>query len=284
MNKKARQKNALLSGPYLVWIAIFVIVPLMFVFYYGFTKSDGSFTLDNIKAITSPEYYNALLLSVLLAVISTLVCLLLAYPLALILRNIKLSSKNFIVFVFILPMWMNFLLRTYAWQAILDVNGVLDSVLSTIGINGFNIINTPAAIILGMVYDFLPFMVLPIYNVLLKIDDNTINAARDLGANYFQTLVKVIIPLSLPGISSGIIMVFVPSLTTFVISDILGGGKLLLIGNIIENKVKADNLNLGAGLSLVLMVLIVINIVISMKMDKDLEEDSMLPLSSKGGK
>lgn len=280
---KAQKKNLLLSSPYLIWIAIFIIVPLMFVFYYGFTDGNGNFTTENIQAISQPEYYNALILSVILAFISTLICLLLAYPLALILRNIKISSKNFIIFIFILPMWMNFLLRTYAWQAILDINGVLDSILATVGITNFNIINTPAAIVLGMVYDFLPFMVLPIYNVLLKIDDNTVNAARDLGANYFQTLMKVIIPLSLPGISSGIIMVFVPSLTTFVISDILGGGKLLLIGNIIENKVKADNLNLGAGLSLVLMVLIVINMIVSMKMDKDLEEDAMLPSKKKAG-
>ena len=160
-------------------------------------------------------------------------------------------------------MWMNFLLRTYAWQAILDINGILDLFLAKFGITGFNIINTPAAIILGMVYDYLPFMVLPIYNVLVKIDDNVINAARDLGANFWQTLFKIIIPLSKAGIASGIIMVFVPSLTTFVISDILGGGKLLLIGNIVENKVKADNLNLAAGLSLVLMIFIVVNMMFS---------------------
>lgn len=266
MSKRA--KNTLMSGPYIVWIVAFIIIPLLFIAYYGFTDADGRFTLENVSAITQPIYYNALILSIELALISTLVCLLLAYPLALILRNMHVSQKGFIVFIFVLPMWMNFLLRTYAWQAILDINGVLDIVLDTLHLPEFNIINTPAAIVLGMVYDFLPFMVLPIYNVLIKIDDNTINAARDLGANYFQTLRKIILPLSFPGIASGIIMVFVPALTTFVISDILGGGKLLLIGNVIENKVKADNLNLGAGLSLILMIFIVLNMLFTAKYDK----------------
>lgn len=260
---KARRKNALLASPYIVWIAAFIIIPLLFIGYYGFTDREGNFTWENITTIVRPEYYNALGLSLLLAVISTVICLLLAYPLAYILRNMNMSKQGFIVFIFILPMWMNFLLRTYAWQAILDINGVLDTFLAKFGITGFNIINTPAAIVLGMVYDYLPFMVLPIYNVLVKIDDNVINAARDLGANFWQTLFKIIIPLSKAGIASGIIMVFVPSLTTFVISDILGGGKLLLIGNIVENKVKADNLNLAAGLSLVLMIFIVINMLFS---------------------
>lgn len=263
-----RMKNTLLSGPYLVWIAAFIIIPLLFIVYYGFTDGDGGFTWSNVAAIGQPMYYKALILSVELALISTVICLFLAYPLALILRNMHVGQKGFMIFVFILPMWMNFLLRTYAWQAILDINGVLDGILRMLHLPVINIINTPVAIVLGMVYDFLPFMVLPIYNVLIKIDDNTINAARDLGANYFQTLSKIIIPLSMPGIASGIIMVFVPALTTFVISDILGGGKLLLIGNIIENKVKADNLNLSAGLSLILMIFIILNMLFTARYDK----------------
>lgn len=261
-------KNYLYTGPYLVWIAAFIVIPLLFVFYYGFTDANGNFTFKNISVFSKPEYYNALFLSILLAVICTVVCLLLAYPLALILRSFHMKKSSFIVFVFIMPMWMNFLLRTYAWQAILDINGVLDHLLKVMHLPYFNIINTPQAIVLGMVYDFLPFMVLPIYNVVTKIDENTINAARDLGADYLQTLRKVIIPLSIPGIASGIIMVFVPALTTFVISDILGGGKLLLIGNLVENKVKADNVNLGAGLSLVLMIFIVLNMLFTSKYDK----------------
>lgn len=265
---KGSFKNTLMAGPYVVWIIAFIVIPLLFVFYYGFTDSNGNFTTANVSVITQKEYYNALLMSILLAVICTVVCLLLAYPLALILRNMHMKKSSFIVFVFIMPMWMNFLLRTYAWQAILDYNGVMDNIIKALNLPYFNIINTPYAIVLGMVYDYLPFMVLPIYNVLVKIDDNTINAARDLGANYFQTLGKIIIPLSFPGIASGIIMVFVPALTTFVISDILGGGKLLLIGNVVENKVKADNLNLGAGLSLILMIFIVLNMLFTAKYDK----------------
>lgn len=261
-------KNSLLAGPYVIWITAFIVIPLLFVFYYGFTDRAGNFTLENIKAIGQGEYYHALFLSVLLAVICTVICLLMAYPLALILRGMHMKNNSFIIFVFILPMWMNFLLRTYAWQAILDINGILDMVIEKLHLPYFNIINTPYAIVLGMVYDFLPFMVLPIYNVLVKLDDNVVNAARDLGANYFQTLTKVIIPLSFPGIASGIIMVFVPALTTFVISDILGGGKLLLIGNVVENKVKADNLNLGAGISLILMIFILINMIFTAKYDK----------------
>lgn len=261
-------KNTLMAGPYILWITAFIVIPLIFVFYYGFTDANGNFTFGNVATIAQKEYYNALILSVYLAVVCTLICLLLAYPLALILRNMHMKKSSFIVFIFIMPMWMNFLLRTYAWQAILDINGVLDHIINFLHLPYFNIINTPAAIVLGMVYDFLPFMVLPIYNVLVKIDDNTINAARDLGADYFQTLRKVILPLSFPGIASGIIMVFVPALTTFVISDILGGGKLLLIGNLVENKVKADNINLGAGLSLILMVFIVLNMLFTAKYDK----------------
>ena len=253
---------------YIIWIIAFIVIPLLFVFYYGFTDANGNLTFSNVAAIAQKEYYNALILSIGLAVICTVICLLLAYPLSLILRNMHMKKSSFIVFVFIMPMWMNFLLRTYAWQAILDINGVSDHIIRFLHLPYFNIINTPAAIVLGMVYDFLPFMVIPIYNVLVKIDDNTINAARDLGADYLQTIRKVIIPLSFPGIASGIIMVFVPALTTFVISDILGGGKLLLIGNLVENKVKVDNINLGAGLSLILMIFIVLNMLFTAKYDK----------------
>ncbi len=275
MNRK-RLKNTLVAGPYLVWIVAFIVIPLIFVVYYGLTDGDGNFTLDNVRAISEPIYYEALFLSLDLALVCTIVCFILAFPLALILRNMNITKKGFIVFLFILPMWMNFLLRTYAWQAILDINGVLDTFLGFFGVKGFTIINTPAAVVLGMVYDYLPFMVLPIYNTMVKIDDNVINAARDLGASYWQTLRKIIFPLSMPGIVSGIIMVFVPSLTTFAISDILGGGKMLLIGNIIESKVKrAGNMNLGAGLSLILMVFIVINMLFSARYSKG-EDKSLI--------
>lgn len=273
MNSK---KISFLASPFIVWITAFVVIPLMFIFYYAFTDGEGNFTLSNISVITEAEYYEALFLSIALALICTLICLLLAFPLAWILRGLNMKNTSFMVFIFILPMWMNFLLRTYAWQAILDINGVLDRLLEIAHLPAFNIINTPAAILLGMVYDFLPFMVLPIYNVMVKIDDNVIWAARDLGAGNLQTIKKIVFPLSIPGIASGIIMVFVPALTTFVISDILGGGKQLLIGNLVDNKVKADNLNLAAGLSLILMIFIILNMAFTAKYDKSRGGGSLL--------
>ena len=193
-----------------------------------------------------------------------------AFPLALTLKGKKLNKGSLIVFIFILPMWMNFLLRTLAWLSLLEKNGIINTILNFLHLPSLNIINTPAAIVLGMVYNYLPFMVLPIYNVLEKIDDNTINAARDLGANTMQTITKVIIPLSIPGIVSGITMVFVPALTTFAISNMLGGGKIYLIGNIIEQEfTTTSNWNLGSGLSLVMMVFILVTMELMSRLDKD---------------
>ncbi|MBQ9885431.1 MAG: ABC transporter permease [Lachnospiraceae bacterium] len=258
-----------LSFPYLIWMAGFTLIPLLLIFYYGLTDRAGGFTLDNVKAISSPECIQALLRSLKLSCISTVICLILAYPLAMILKHSK-SRNSFIVFIFILPMWMNFLLRTMAWQVLLDKNGVINNILSFIGLPSLNMINTTSAIVFGMVYNFLPFMVLPMYNVLSKISDDTIEAAHDLGANAFQTFIKVILPLSVPGIVSGITMVFVPALTTFVISDILGGGMILLIGNVIEQEFTfSNNWNLGSGLSLVLMIFIIISMIMIAIFDKD---------------
>ena len=267
MNRKSLGKY-LIAGPYIFWMAAFTIIPLCLIFYYGLTDKSGIFTLENILAITTQEHAKALWISLLLSFISTLICLVLAYPLAMILKGMSVSQHSFIVFIFILPMWMNFLLRTLAWQTILEKNGVLNSILTFFHLPKQNIINTPYAIIFGMVYNFLPFMVLPIYNVLVKIDDNVINAARDLGANSIQTFVRVIFPLSLPGVVSGITMVFIPALTTFVISNLLGGGKIYLIGNIIEQEfTTAYNWHLGSGLSLVLMAFILINMLFTFKYD-----------------
>lgn len=180
------------------------------------------------------------------------------------------------VLIFILPMWMNFLLRTFAWLTLLEKTGVINTLLKLLGLPTMNIINTPGAIVLGMVYNFLPFMVLPIYNVLIKIDKNVINAARDLGANPFQTFMKITLPLSVPGIISGITMVFVPALTTFIISTILGGSKILLIGNVIEQEfTQTGNWHLGSGLSIVLMMFIIFNMVISAVTDKDGEAQAL---------
>lgn len=259
-----------LAAPYLVWMIAFILIPLGMVFYYGITDKSGAFTLENIIAIASPENFKALMLSLALSFISTVICLLLAYPLAMILNNLHVNQSSFIVLIFILPMWMNFLLRTLAWQTLLEKTGVINSILKFMNLPTLDIINTPYAIILGMVYNFLPFMVLPIYNVLIKIDKDVVNAARDLGANGFQTFIKIIFPLSLPGVISGITMVFVPALTTFVISDLLGGSKILLIGNVIEQEFKqGSNWHAGSGLSLVLMIFIIFSMIITNKYDKD---------------
>lgn len=259
-----------LTAPYLIWSIAFIIIPLCMIFYYGLTDRSGAFTLANLSAIASAEHAKALWLSLALSVVSTLICLLLAYPLAMILAGRNVSQQSFIVLIFILPMWMNFLLRTLAWQTLLEKTGVINAVLSFLHLPSLNIINTPAAIILGMVYNFLPFMVLPLYNVLTKIDPNVVNAARDLGANGVQTFCRVIFPLSIPGVISGITMVFVPALTTFVISNLLGGSKILLIGNVIEQEfTQAGNWNLGSGLSIVLMVFILLNMILTSVFDKN---------------
>ena len=185
----------LFAGPYILWMIGFTIIPLLLIVYYGLTTKSGAFTLANVCSITTPEHMKALLLSLGLSLAATAICLLLSYPLALVLRRRGIGAGSFMVFVFILPMWMNFLLRTLAWQTLLEKNGVINGILSFLHLPNIAIINTPWAIILGMVYNFLPFMILPIYNVLAKIDDNTINAAKDLGANNFQTLIHIWIPL-----------------------------------------------------------------------------------------
>lgn len=259
-----------LAGPYLFWSVSFVVIPLLVVLYYALTTDEGAFTLINLAEITTPENLKALGISLLLSFLSTVICLVLAYPLAMILSARNVNQSSFIVLIFILPMWMNFLLRTMAWQTLLEKTGVINSILSWLHLPSLNIINTPWAIILGMVYNFLPFMVLPIYNVLIKIDKDVVNAARDLGANPIQTFMKITLPLSVPGIISGITMVFVPALTTFVISDLLGGGKILLIGNVIEQSFKQNsNWHVGSGLSMVLMVFIIASMALVAKYDKE---------------
>ena len=252
----------LLAGPYLFWAVSFVIIPLLMIVYYGLTDKEGHFTFSNLGMMTSQENLKALGLALLLSLISTLICLVLAYPLAMILSEKNMNQTSFIVLIFILPMWMNFLLRTLAWQTLLEKNGVINNIL--------HFLHTPGAIVLGMVYNFLPFMILPIYNVLAKIDRDVLYAARDLGANNMQTFFKIILPLSVPGVISGITMVFVPSLTTFVISDLLGGSKILLIGNVIEQEFKqGSNWHTGSGLSLVLMIFIIASMALIAKYDKN---------------
>ena len=209
-------------------------------------------------------------MALLLSFIATIVCLVLAYPLCMFLVETNKNSTSFLTMLLIVPMWMNFLLRTYAWQSLLEKTGIINTFLTSIGLQPLRMINTNGAIILGMVYNFLPFMILPIYNALDDIDRNVINAARDLGASSGQTFVRVTFPLSMPGVISGITMVFIPALTTFVVSSLLGGGKILLIGNVIEQEfMVAYDWNLGSGLSLVLLIFIIINVIVSMFTERE---------------
>lgn len=255
MNKSLTRK--LVDKPYILWSVLFIIAPLIMVVYYAFTDNTGAFTLENIAAI--PDYTSTILLSILYGIAATAICLVMAYPFAYFLSKLKLSTQSIMVLLVMLPMWMNFLIRTYSWMTILGDTGIINSFLNAIGLESVQLINTGGAVILGMVYNFLPYMILPIYSVLSKMDNSLIEAAQDLGSNRFQIIKKVIMPLSLPGVLSGITMVFVPCVSTFYITQKLGGGQIVLIGDIIETQFQAaNNYNLGASLSLVLMVLILI--------------------------
>ena len=264
------------TAPFAIWIVAGTVIPILTIAYYGITNRSGAFTFENITAMFNSQHLQALGMSLLLSVVSTVVCLVLAFPMALILRESRFGKQGFMIFVFILPMWMNFLLRTMAWQVLLERQGVINSIITSIGLNRQEMMGTPGAVVLGMVYDFLPFMVLPIYNVVSKIDNRLIEAAYDLGAGKFYVFRRVIFPLSIPGIASGVTMVFIPALTTFVISNMLGGGKVNLIGNIIEQEFTVNsNWYLGSGLSLVMMVFIIVSMLIVQKFG-DGEEDHLL--------
>lgn len=255
MNKSLSRK--LVDKPYIVWSVLFIIAPLIMVFYYAFTDSTGAFSLASIKAI--PAYTSTILLSIIYGVIASAVCLIIGYPFAYLLTKAKLSTQSMMVLLVMLPMWMNFLIRTYSWMTILGDSGIINTVLSVLGLGSVKLINTGGAVILGMVYNFLPYMILPIYNVISKMDNSLIEAAQDLGSTKAQIFRKVIMPLSLPGVISGITMVFVPCVSTFYITQKLGGGQVVLIGDIIETQFQsANNYHLGASLSLVLMVLIIL--------------------------
>lgn len=267
-NKRAAKGYTLMAAPYGIWMTIFIIVPLFMVFYYGLTSSDGTFTLSNIRSIAEPVHFKSLQLAIALSLGATLVCFLLAYPLAMILaasaKRRHSEGQGFIITIFILPMWMNFLLRTMAWMTLLEGKGVINAILSFLHLPEQHMINTPSAIVLGMVYNFLPFMVLPLFNAIMKIDPFVMEAAYDLGANKIQAFFKVTLPLTVNGIISGITMVFIPALTTFAISTLLGGSKILLIGNVIESSfMQTYDWHLGSGLSIVLMIFIILNMIIS---------------------
>jgi len=267
------KRGRVTTFPYIVWMLIFILVPLVLVLYYAVTVTTPAgtvFSLQNFEKFMQPIYIKVLVRSIQLALVSTIICLLLGYPVAMILSGRDLSKKNILVLLFVIPMWMNFLLRTYAWMTLLEKKGLINTVLGFIGLPQINILYTDSAVILGMVYNFLPFMVLPIFSVMSKIDKSIIEAAEDLGSNSFTVFRKITLPLSLPGVVSGITMVFMPALTTFIISKLLGGSQYTLIGNLIEDQfMRVYDWNFGSALSIIMMLLIVISMAVMSRYDRE---------------
>jgi len=268
VNKKSFG-NKLLSCPYAVWAAIFIIVPLVIMFYFALTDANGVFTLSNIASLG--RYKKAFAISIVYAAISTVITLVLAYPMAYFMTKLKISSQRMIMMIVMLPMWTNFLIRTYSWITILANTGIINSILGKFGIGPLKLINTPGAVILGMVYDFIPYMILPIYSVMSKIDNSLLEASEDLGSNAFNKFKRVIFPLSRPGVISGITMVFVPSVSTFYISQKLGGNKTMLVGDTIEYffNLGPDYYNVASAISLILMILIMVSLFIMNRFSND---------------
>ena len=269
-----KNKIAWLSAPYVVWMALVVVAPIIMVVVYAFTTSGGGFTLENFAKMGT--YTVIFARSFQLAIVATVVCLLLGYPLAYVMAKEGPGFQRIAMVLIMLPMWVNFLLRTYAWMAILENNGILNNFFEALGlfdlinsvfgtdIQFFRMIRTQGAVVLGMVYNYLPFMVLPIYSVIIKLDHSLLEAARDLGANTAQVFRKVIFPLSLPGVLSGVTMVFVPSVSTFAISRMLGGNNQMLLGNLIEQQFLGGAYNpyLGSAIALVMMVIVIVCMVV----------------------
>ncbi len=268
MNKKTFGKKYV-ACPYVVWSVIFIIVPLIIMFYFALTDANGVFTLSNIMSLG--RYKKAFAISIVYAAISTVITLLLAYPMAYFMTKLKISSQRMIMLIVMLPMWTNFLIRTYSWISILANTGIINTLLEKLGIGPLKLINTPGAVILGMVYDFIPYMILPIYSVMSKIDNSLLEASEDLGSNAFNKFKRVIFPLSRPGVISGITMVFVPSVSTFYISQKLGGNKTMLVGDTIEYffNLGPDYYNIASAISLILMVLIMVSLLIMNRYSDD---------------
>lgn len=254
------KKNVWVSGPYIIWISGFIVLPILTIIFYAFTDAQRNFTFDNIvNAVTDSANIKALGLTLLLAFSATIICLLLAFPLALCLTNLKIKHKDMVIYLFILPIFMNFMLQMVAINVIIEDNGVINALLSALGLPRFSIANTFTAILIGMVYDYFPFMLLPIYNTISRIDGDYINASKDLGANNTQTFMKIIVPLSVPGIVSGVTMVFVPAISDFAIAEMLGGGKIMLIGNVVEMSFTKGHYYQGSGLAFLLMIFVFIS-------------------------
>lgn len=263
-----KRKSSISQYPYILWSILFIIIPIFLVVYFSVINSNLAFTLDNYKKLFSSIYMLVFFNSIKLALISTIICLFLGYPVAYLLSKTNTKLRNVLMLLLIIPMWMNFLLRTYAWMSILGKNGVINSLLTAIGLHPIDILYTDGAVVLGMIYNFVPFMIIPIYTVLIKIDKDVLKAASDLGANRMTVFRKIILPLSLPGIMSGITMVFMPAVSTFVISKLLGGGQFMLIGNLIESQfTTVGDWYFGSAISILMMVIILISMSILRKFD-----------------
>ena len=261
MNKKSSLAARLVACPYYLWAAIFVVVPVIMVAYYAFTDAGGAFTFDNIIELKS--YGDTFLISIVYSLIATAISLLIAYPFAYVMSRKGPSSQRIMMMLVMLPQWMNLLIRTYSWMNILEKNGLLNNLLEMFGAGPLKMIGTPGAVIFGMIYNYLPYMILPIYTVMSKIDTSLLESAEDLGSNALSKLRRVILPLSVPGVVSGITMVFVPCVSTFYISQKLGGGKIMLVGDVIERQIQVqNNYNLGSALSLVLMIFILVSMAV----------------------
>ncbi len=273
--KKKSLTTKLTASPYLVWSAIFIIVPLIFVIVYSLTDAEGNFTLDYIADIG--QYKDVMLNSIWLGFIATVISLVISYPLAYIMARTTANVQRTMMILVMLPMWMNLLIRTYSMMIIMQDTGIINTVLDKLNLPMVHMINTEGAVVLGMVYNYIPYMILPLYSIMAKMDHNLIEAAEDLGANKLTVLKNIILPLSLPGIASGFTMVFVPSVSTFYISKKLGGNTFSLIGDVIEMQFKsANNYNLGAALSLVLMVLIIICMMVMNRFTGDDDDGGVL--------
>ena len=259
------------AAPHVVWSALFIIAPLIFVLYYTFTGQDGSFTFDNITRLGTGNYLMIFVNSLCMALIATVICFVIAYPAAYIFSRMKKKSQKLCILLIMLPLWMNFLITTYSWMTILEDTGVINTLLGLVGLGPVHMINTPGAVITGMVFCFLPYMILPIYSVMAGIDPKLLEAAADLGCSPVQIFMKVVWPLSVGGVISGVTMVFVPSVSTFYISQKLGGGTFQLIGDTIESYFTgtAVNYHFGAALSLILMVLILISMAVMNRFGDD---------------
>ena len=253
------RKKIALYLPFLIWLILFIVVPVILILYYGFTDRQGGITLANFRQLADPTYLFVMLRSLWLSLLASLICFLIGYPIAMILAGNTFQKKTVFLVLFIAPMWMNFLLRTYAWLTLLENSGLINQVLASLGFAKVQFLYRQSAVVLGMVYNLLPYMIFPIYTSISKIPKNMLEAAEDLGAGFFRKLIKIILPLSVPGIISGITMVFVPGVTTFVVSKLLGGGKVPMIGDIIEQQFGVlSNWHLGSAISIAVMLIIVI--------------------------